>query len=211
MKTDVNHSETSNVVAMIHESVDIGPDTSIGHGTTIWHLTQVREDAVIGELCNLGRAVYIGPGVVVGDNCKIQNFALIYEPARLGTGVFVGPAAVLTNDLYPRAVNLDGSPKGAEDWQSVGVVVEDGASIGARAVCVAPVTIGRWAMVGAGSVVIRDVPDHALVVGNPARQIGWVCRCGARLKEGPHSLECEVCGTRYNKDSSGVSESRHEN
>lgn len=208
MKTGVNHLGTSNVVAMIHESVDIGPNTSIGHGTTIWHLTQVREGAVIGEFCNLGRAVYVGPGVVVGDNCKIQNFALIYEPARLGTGVFVGPAAVLTNDLYPRAVNLDGSPKGAKDWQSVGVVVKDGASIGARAICVAPVTIGQWAMVGAGSVVIRDIPDHALVVGNPAHQIGWVCRCGRRLAVEDRFWSCIVCSRNYLESEGGLLDSR---
>ena len=131
---------------------------------------------MLGENCVIGRGAYIGTGVRMGDHCKVQNYALVYEPARLGDGVFIGPAVVLTNDTYPRAVNPDGSLKSADDWEPVGVTIGTAPSIGARAVCVAPVTIGAWAMVAAGAVVTTDVPPHALVAGVPARQIGWVGR-----------------------------------
>lgn len=179
-------------------SADVDHRASIGPGTRVWHLAQVREGAVVGRDCVLGRGAYLGPGVRVGDRCKIQNHALVYEPAVLEDGVFVGPAAVLTNDLLPRAVNPDGSLKSADDWQPVGVLVRSGASIGARAVCVAPVTIGRWALVGAGSVVTRDVPDHALVVGSPARRVAWVGRTGARLEPaGAGRWRCPATGDAF--------------
>lgn len=166
----------------IEASADVSPRATIGDGSAVWHLAQVREDAVLGQSCIVGRGAYIGTGVHVGDHCKIQNHALVYEPARLGDGVFIGPAVVLTNDTYPRAVTPSGAVKGANDWDAVGVTVETGASIGARAVCVAPVTIGAWALVAAGAVVVRDVPAFALVVGTPARQVGWVGKAGKRLE-----------------------------
>jgi UDP-2-acetamido-3-amino-2,3-dideoxy-glucuronate N-acetyltransferase len=190
---------------MIHPAADIGEQVSIGEGTTIWHLTQVRERANIGRNCNLGRGVYVGPGVVIGDNCKIQNFALIYEPAQIDTGAFIGPGAILTNDLQPRAVTVEGRPKGPSDWKSVGVHVGVGASIGARVVCVAPVRVGRWALIGAGSVVVKDVPDHALVVGNPGRQIGWSCRCGRRLIPTEDIFVCTNCHSQYSRTDEGLS------
>ncbi|MBL0747193.1 acyltransferase [Nocardioides baculatus] len=165
------------------ESAEVSPQATIGDGSSIWHLCQIRENAVLGTGCVIGRGAYIGSGVVMGDNCKVQNHALVYEPARLGNGVFIGPAVVLTNDTYPRAVNPDGSLKSGDDWEAVGVTIEDGAAIGARAVCVAPVTVGAWAMVAAGAVVTSDVPAHALVVGVPARRIGWVSRAGNRLQD----------------------------
>ena len=164
-------------------SADVDENAVIGNGSSVWHLAQIREGATLGRSCVVGRGAYIGAGVELGDNCKVQNYALIYEPARLGHGVFVGPAAVLTNDTYPRAVNPDGSSKSATDWEPVGVLVGDGASIGARAVCVAPVRVGAWSLVAAGSVVTKDVPDHALVAGVPARQVGWVGRTGRRLED----------------------------
>lgn len=186
----------------IAKTADISPDCVIGDGTAIWHLAQVREGAHLGVNCVVGRGAYIGPGVVLGDNTKIQNYALVYEPARLGHGVFVGPAAVFTNDHFPRAVNPDGSLKLASDWEPVGVTCLEGASIGARAVCVAPVTIGRWAMVAAGATVIRDVPDFALVGGTPARQLGWVGRHGVPLRPDPNSglLVCPTSGDTYRLD-----------
>ncbi|MDQ0725936.1 acyltransferase [Microbacterium sp. W4I20] len=165
----------------IVDSADVSPDAIIGAGSSIWHLAQVRESAQLGENCIVGRGAYIGTGVIMGDNCKVQNYALVYEPAKLGDGVFIGPAVVLTNDTYPRAINADGSIKSAHDWEPVGVTIERGAAIGARATCVAPVTIGEWATVAAGAVVVKDVPAYALVAGVPARRIGWVGESGVPL------------------------------
>lgn len=182
----------------IAPSADIDPGATIGEGTKVWHLAQVRGGAKVGENCVIGRGAYIGDGSVVGDNCKIQNYALVYEPAELGDGVFIGPAAVLTNDEYPRAINPDGSPKSAADWQAVGVVIGEGAAIGARAVCVAPVRIGPWALVAAGAVVTKDVPSHAIVAGVPARQVGWVGRAGKPLVPAADGrLQCPVAGELF--------------
>ncbi|WP_141630071.1 acyltransferase [Salinibacterium sp. PAMC 21357] len=170
-------------------------------GVVVWQLAHVRENAVIGEGSSLGRGAYIGPGVVLGRNCKIQNYALIYEPAILEDGVFVGPAVVFTNDLYPRAINPDGSRKLGDDWPAVGVTVRTGAAIGARAVCIAPVEIGQWALVAAGATVTKDVPAFALVAGSPARQIGWVGRAGARLVPEGEDFRCPLTGERYREAS----------
>ncbi|MBQ1157422.1 N-acetyltransferase [Streptomyces sp. A73] len=172
----------------------------VGDGSTVWELAQVRENAELGAECVVGRGAYIGAGVRIGARCKLQNHALVYEPAVLGDGVFVGPAVVLTNDRAPRAVDPDGALKQAGDWEAVGVTVAEGASLGARSVCVAPVRIGRWAMVAAGAVVTADVPDFALVVGVPARRIGWVGRAGLRLRAlpgRPGEWECPRTGARY--------------
>lgn len=182
----------------IATSADVDPSAAIGEDSVIWHLAQIRDYVTVGAGTIVGRGAYVGSGVTVGRNCKIQNYALVYEPAFLADGVFVGPAVVLTNDTFPRAINADGSLKSAHDWEPVGVTVLQGASIGARAVCVAPVTIGRWATVAAGAVVTRDVPDYALVVGVPARRIGWVGRAGQPLKASANELyECPITGELY--------------
>jgi UDP-2-acetamido-3-amino-2,3-dideoxy-glucuronate N-acetyltransferase len=182
----------------IQESADVDPRARIGSGSQIWHLAQVRENAQLGAGCVVGRGAYVGPGVNIGDRCKIQNYALVYDPAVLADGVFIGPAAVLTNDQYPRATQPDGAARSAEDWQLVGVSVAEGASIGARAVCVAPLIIGKWAMIAAGSVVVRDVPDFGLVAGTPARRIGWVGKAGRRLcAENGNRWRCPVSGSLY--------------
>lgn len=157
----------------------------------------MRESAVIGEECVIGRGAYIDRGVVLGDRCKVQNAALIYAPAVIGDGVFIGPAVVLTNDVYPRAVSVDGSLKSASDWTAEGVCVDAGASIGARAVILAGVKIGRWALIAAGAVVVGDVAPHALVMGVPARQCGWVGRAGQPLRSDDNGLVCPATGERY--------------
>ena len=183
---------------VVQDTADVSPEARIGDGSKIWHYAQVRENAVLGENCIVGRGAYVGTGVTMGDNCKVQNYALVYEPARLARGVFIGPAAVLTNDHFPRAINADGSPKSAHDWEPVGVTIGEGASVGANSTCIAPVTIGAWALVGSGSVVVKDVPDFALVVGNPARRIGWVGKAGHPLREeDPGEFVCPVTGERY--------------
>ncbi len=175
-------ADSSSPSVRVAPSADVAADAIVGDESSIWHLAQVREGARLGRGCIVGRGAYIGTGVVMGDNCKVQNYALVYEPASLGDGVFIGPAVVLTNDTYPRAINPDGSLKSAHDWEPVGVTIKSGASIGARATCVAPVTIGAWATVAAGAVVVKDVPDFALVAGVPARRIGWVGRAGVPLE-----------------------------
>lgn len=158
----------------IEESAFVHPTAVLEDGVKIWHNAQVRENARIGKNVIIGKNAYIGAGVEIGDNCKIQNNAMIYEPAKLHNGVFIGPGVILTNDHYPRAINSDGTQKSASDWQPVGVEIEEGASIGAGAICVAPVKIGRWAVVAAGAVVTKDVPPFSLVAGVPARIIAQV-------------------------------------
>jgi acetyltransferase-like isoleucine patch superfamily enzyme len=182
----------------IAPTADVADTAVLGDGTAVWHLAQVREHAVLGRECVIGRGAYIGAGVRLGNRCKVQNYALVYEPALLDVGVFVGPAAVFTNDHYPRAVDPEGRLKGAADWEAVGVTVREGASIGARAVCVAPVTVGRWAMVAAGSVVTKDVPDFALVAGTPARWVRWVGHAGVPLeRQAPDTWRCPTSGRKY--------------
>lgn len=195
--------------ATVVATADVADSARLGPGTRVWHLAQVGEAAVIGRSCVLGRGAYVGPGVVVGDHVKIQNYALVYQPATLGDGVFVGPAAVLTNDLNPRAVDVHGRPKSGSDWEPVAVHVREGASLGARSVCVAPVTIGRWAMVGAGAVVVADVPDFALVVGVPARRVGWVGRAGIPLRRVDETTwRCDRTGADYTEKEGNLHEHR---
>lgn len=166
----------------IEESADVDQRSSIGTGSSVWHLAQIRENAVIGKSCTIGRAAYVGPGVTIGDGTKIQNLAMIYDPAIIGRGVFIGPGVVLTNDVYPRAVEPDFSPKRADDWDAEGVSIGDGASIGARSVVLAGIEIGQWALVAAGSTVIRNVAAYAMVAGTPAVRKGWVGRTGRALE-----------------------------
>ena len=172
-------------------SADVDGSAILGEGSSIWHLAQIRDGVVLGSNCIIGRGAYIGSGVTLGNNCKVQNYALVYEPAQIGNGVFIGPAAVLTNDQFPRAVNPDLTLKSGSDWEAVGVTINDGASIGARAVCIAPVTIGKWALVAAGAVVTKDVPDFALVAGVPAKRIRWVGKAGIPLEAiGENRFRC---------------------
>jgi UDP-2-acetamido-3-amino-2,3-dideoxy-glucuronate N-acetyltransferase len=172
--------------ARIHPTAEVSPQAVVGEGTSIWHWVQVREGARVGARCHIGKDVYIDTGVVIGDDCKVQNFATLYHGLTVGNRVFIGPHACFTNDMYPRAV----SP----DWQVVPTKVEDGASIGANATILCGLTIGRNAMVAAGAVVTKSVPDHALVAGVPAKIIGWVCDCGRPLDG---DLHCRHDGRSY--------------
>ncbi|MBI5961509.1 MAG: N-acetyltransferase [Chloroflexi bacterium] len=180
----------------IHPSAEIEPGVVIGKDTRVWHLVHIRRDAHIGEGCILGRGVYIDARVQIGNHVKIQNYVSVYEGVTLEDGVFVGPYACFTNDLFPRAVNPDMTLKTADDWHITPTQVCQGASIGANATIICKVTIGRWAMVGAGSVVTHDVPDYGLVVGNPARLIGYVCACGHRHQNPQAAQNCEMCAAQ---------------
>lgn len=165
----------------IHPTAEVAASAQIGRGTCLWNQVQVRNGARIGAECNLGKNVYIDFGVVIGDRVKIQNNVSVYHGVTIEDGVFIGPHVCFTNDLNPRAITPDGKVKGQEDWVVGAILIRCGASIGAGSIILPNVTIGSFALVGAGSVVTRSVPDHALVYGNPARIHGYVCRCGGRL------------------------------
>jgi UDP-2-acetamido-3-amino-2,3-dideoxy-glucuronate N-acetyltransferase len=182
---------------MIHETAEVAPGAKVGEGTRLWQYVQVREGASIGSDCVLGKAVYVDKDVTIGDRCKLQNGSSVFSPAVLEDGVFLGPGVLVTNDRVPRAVNPDGALKAAADWDAVPVTIRTGAAIGAGSVVLAGVTVGRWALVGAGSVVRQDVPPHGLVVGTPARLIGYVCACGARLADEAGSRVCPECAEEY--------------
>ena len=182
----------------VHPSADVSPLAEIGDGTKIWHEAQVREQARIGIGCVVGKGAYIDVGVVIGDHVKVQNHASIYHGTTVESGVFIGPHVVFTNDRWPRAIHPNGSPKSAADWEAGTIVVGYGASLGASSVVLPGVTIGRFALVGAGAVVAKDVPDHGLVVGNPAQLIGYVCACGRQLDR---YGQCPGCS--YRNEASG--------
>ena len=183
----------------IHDSADVSPRAILGEGTQIWHQAQIREEVTLGCECIVGKGAYIDHGVQVGNRVKIQNYACLYHGARLEDGVFVGPHACITNDTYPRAVTPEGDLKGVADWQVGPVLIKEGASLGAMSVVLPGVTVGRFAMVGSCSVVTSNVPDHGLVMGNPARLKGFVCCCGWRLAVRGEAGEgilmaCQACG-----------------
>jgi acetyltransferase-like isoleucine patch superfamily enzyme len=190
---------------VVASTADVDPQAVLGPGTTVWQLAQIREHAQLGHDCIVGRGAYVGPGVVIGDNVKLQNYALVYEPAQLENGVFIGPAVVLTNDTYPRSVDVSGKLKRSADWTPAGVVVRVGASLGARVVVVAGRVIGRWSLVAAGAVVTRDVPDFALVAGVPAKRIAWVGRAGEPLvKVSAGQWRCPRTGEYYEEQSGAL-------
>lgn len=206
-------SETSVIdpSARVHPTADLEADVSVGAGTSIWHRAQLRTRARVGAECIIGRDVFLDEDVEIGDRVKIQNGALVYNGVTVEDGVFIGPGAILTNDRYPRAITSTGDLARAEDWTLSPIRLRHGSSVGAGAVVVAGTDVGPFAMVGAGAVVTRDVPAYALVVGSPARRIGWVCACGVRLQDAdgaPASakppyysthpeLQCPSCGRTY--------------
>lgn len=173
-----------------HESAWIDEGAEIGAGTKIWHFSHVMKGARIGKNCVIGQNCYVGSRAVIGDGCKLQNNVSVYDLVVLEDYVFCGPSCVFTNDLNPRAHY----PKGGE-W--IQTRVREGATIGANATIICGVEIGRHAFVGAGAVVNRDVPDYGLVVGVPARLVGWMCECGERLKFTDNETRCGHCGRRY--------------
>jgi UDP-2-acetamido-3-amino-2,3-dideoxy-glucuronate N-acetyltransferase len=178
----------------IHSTANVSDKTQIGDGTKVWINVQVRENVEIGANCIISKDVYLDHGVKIGNRCKIQNSVSVYKGVTIEDDVFVGPSVAFTNDKIPRAFNAE--------WKIIPTLVEKGASIGANATIVCGVTIGRYAMVAAGSVVTKSIPEHALVMGNPAKVIACVCECGSRLD---NQNKCSVCGKVANiKKSSGV-------
>ena len=177
-----------------HETAVIDHPSQIGRGTKIWHFSHILKDCRVGENCNIGQNVVIGPKVTIGRGCKIQNNISVYQGVTLEDEVFCGPSMVFTNVHNPRAFirRMD---------EVRPTLVKTGASIGANATIVCGTTIGRYAFVGAGAVVTKDIPDHALVVGNPARPIGWMCTCGTRLNG---ELQCDTCGQRFQNSDTGL-------
>jgi acetyltransferase-like isoleucine patch superfamily enzyme len=182
---------------MIHPTAEVSPNAIIDESARIWHHVQVREGARIGRNCIVGKGVYIDFDVCVGDNVKIQNGALLYHGLSVEDGVFIGPGACMTNDAYPRAITPDGQLKGNDDWTVGPIRICQGASIGAGAIILPGVTIGRFALVAAGAVVSRSVPEHGLVMGVPARLAGYVCCCGRRLQPAEQGWHCPVCDWWY--------------
>ena len=181
----------------IHPTSVADDDVTIGEGTRIWHFSHIQSGAVIGKNCSLGQNVNVSNNVRIGDGCKLQNNVSLYEGVELEDYVFCGPSCVFTNDLTPRAKY----PKGRAGYKKT--LIRTGASIGANATVVCGHTVGRWALIGAGAVVTSDVPDHALMLGVPARRRGWVCECGEIL---PDELSCAKCGRKYRQDVNGLQE-----
>lgn len=194
--------------ARVHASAELEADVAVGPRSSIWNRAVLRAGASLGAECIIGRDAFIDEGVHLGDRVKVQNGALIYHGVTVGNGVFIGPGAILTNDRYPRSITASGELARGDDWTISPIELLDGCSIGAGAVVVAGTKVGRFATVGAGAIVTRDVPDYALVAGNPARRLGWVCACGARLV-GPNGanavpepapnapLACPRCGREF--------------
>ncbi len=180
----------------VHSSSFIDDHVTIGEGTKIWHFCHIQSGVVIGKNCVLGQNVNVSQNVIIGNGVKIQNNVSIYNGVELEDDVFCGPSCVFTNDLTPRAKY----PKAKETYGKT--LVKTGASIGANATILCHHTIGRWALIGAGAVVVTDVPNHAMMLGVPAQISGWVCECGKRLDD---DLKC-ICGRRYRKNDDGLEE-----
>lgn len=182
---------------MIHPTAEVERGAQVGANTRIWHFVHIRTGARIGDNCTLGYNVFVDRDVVIGSNVKLQNRVSLFRGVTLEDGVFIGPHTTFTNDQYPRSITPDGRLMNHDDWPAVPTRVCYGASIGAAAVIIAGVTIGKWALVGAGAVVTHDVPDHGLVVGRPARLVGYACACGRPLREESSSWVCSECGESY--------------
>jgi UDP-2-acetamido-3-amino-2,3-dideoxy-glucuronate N-acetyltransferase len=181
----------------VHESSYVDDGAIIGKGTKIWHFCHVMPGALIGERCSLGQNVVVMPGTRIGTNVKIQNNVSIYEGVELEDDVFCGPSCVFTNVLNPRS-----HVSRKHEYRKT--LVKRGASIGANATVVCGITMGEYAFVGAGAVVTSDVPPYALMVGVPARRVGWMCQCGERLRLSGGEGTCAACGSRYRERDGGL-------
>ena len=184
----------------VHESSFVDEGSQIGEGTKIWHFCHVMSRARIGRRCNIGQNVVVSPGVVIGDNVRIQNNVSVYTGVTLEDDVFCGPSMVFTNVFNPRS-----HVSRKDEYRST--LVKRGATLGANSTIMCGHTIGRYAFIGAGAVVLKDVPDHALVVGNPARIVGWMCQCGVKLAAGvapPADAVCPACATAYARGAEGL-------
>lgn len=179
----------------VHPTADVSGEAIIGDNTKIWNQAQVRERAEIGRNCIISKNVYIDSDVKIGDRVKIQNNVNVYHGVEVESDVFLGPSMTFTNDFYPRAFNAD--------WKITRTIVKRGASLGAHVTVVCGNTIGEYSMIGSGSVITKNVPGYALMVGNPAHQIGWVCRCGHKLEE---DLSCPECGKKYKRAGDTITE-----
>lgn len=184
----------------IHPSAEVSAEAVIGPDTSIWNQAQVRERARIGSGCIIGKNAYVDIDVVIGDRVKVQNNVSLFRGVTVEDGVFIGPHVCFTNDRVPRAINSDGTPKTDADWEVTPTLVRHGAALGANSTILPGTTIGRWALVGSGSVVTRDVADHELVAGNPARRIGSACPCGQPLRDADGAAfegSCPSCGEPF--------------
>ena len=185
----------------IHPTAEVSDKALVGAGTRIWHQAQVREGAVIGEGCILGKGSYVDKDVRIGDHCKLQNGVFVFHGFNLESGVFLGPGVMLLNDKHPRAINPDGSPKSDADWIASEGLIAHGAAVGGGAIVLPGINVGRMALVGAGAVVTKDVPERGIVAGNPARLRGFACDCGHPLSVQPggpaNSYLCSTCGRSY--------------
>ena len=183
----------------IHETADVADGASVGHGTQVWHQAQLMAGVRVGNGCTIGKGAFLGPGTRLGDLVKVGNYANLFGPT-VEDGAFIAPLACLMEDPAPRALNPDGTRKGPDDFRRLPVTIRAGASVGGGVLILPGLTVGRSAMVSAGSVVHRDVPDHAVMAGNPARQVGFACLCGLRLDE---HLVC-ACSRRYVEGPAGL-------
>jgi acetyltransferase-like isoleucine patch superfamily enzyme len=190
----------------IHDDAVVEAGVIVGEGTRIWARAHLREGAVLGVDCRVGEGVFIDTGVSIGSRCKVENAAMLFSGTTLADDVFVGPGAIITNDRLPRASTPDGVLKGPAGWTATATRLGRGCSVGAGAVVVAGNEVGEWALVGAGAVVSRPVAAHALVAGNPARRLGWVCRCASRLDA---RLRCSACGRSYVEAAAGLEQAPH--
>ncbi len=183
-------------IAFIHDTAEVSPKVKIGKNTKIWHYTLIRENVRIGKNCIFGKGVYVDQGVQIGSNVKIQNNSNIYQGVTIENNVFIGPAVTLTNDKFPRSTTPEGILKTEKEWLISKSVVKKGASIGAGSIILPGVSIGDFALIGAGSIVTKSLPAHALALGNPARIIGFVCKCSQILTKipiKPKILKCKDC------------------